>query len=237
MIVTLDGPAGAGKSTAARELARRLGFRFLDTGAMYRAVALAAARAGLDWNDSSALAQLAREITIELPGDRVLLNGDDVTAEIRTTDVTTQTKYAAANEGVREHMVELQRHLAGDQNVVTDGRDQGTIVFPQAECKIFLTASPEERARRRQLDLQSRGEDTPFAEVLRQQNERDEGDISREVGPMAAAADSIEIYTDGLNAEQVVDRLEELVRSKMRGPEHRIVGPEPLVEGGQQIDA
>jgi CMP/dCMP kinase len=237
MIVTLDGPAGAGKSTAARELASRLGFRFLDTGAMYRAVALAALRANLDWDDSEGLAKLARQILIELPGDKVLLNGEDVTADIRTSEITAVTKYAAGNQEVRDLLVKQQRLLAGDQNVVTDGRDQGTIVFPHAECKIFLTASPEERARRRQLDLQARGEDKPFDEVLRQQNERDEGDTAREVGPMAAAADSIEISTDGLSAEQVVDRLEELVRQRMREPMHRVVGPEPLVEGGQQVDA
>lgn len=235
MIVTLDGPAGAGKSTAARELASRLGFMFLDTGAMYRAVALAALRAGLSWDDTDGIAALARRITIELPGDKVFLDGEDVTAEIRTSEITAVTKYAAANQEVRNHLVHLQRLLAGDQNVVTDGRDQGTIVFPHAECKIFLTASPEERARRRQLDLQARGENTPFDEVLRQQNERDLGDTSREVGPMAAAEDSVEIYTDGLNAEQVVDKLEELVRKRAKDHEHHVVGPEPLVEGGHQL--
>src|SRR6187399_1819244 len=109
MIVTIDGPAGAGKSTAARELARRLGFRFLDTGAMYRAVALAALQAELNWDDSTAIANLARNISIELPGDKVFLNGEEVTAEIRTSEVTAVTKYAAANEEVREHLVHLQR--------------------------------------------------------------------------------------------------------------------------------
>src|SRR5262245_32944142 len=158
MIVTLDGPAGAGKSPAARALARRLGFRFLDTGAMYRAVAWAAVRQGLDWGDPQALTALARRVSIEFRGDRVLLDGADVTAEIRRSEITAVTHYAANNPAVREHLVRLQRELAGNDNVVAEGRDQGTVVFPRAECKIFLTASPEERARRRQLDLQSRGE-------------------------------------------------------------------------------
>src|SRR6516162_1587574 len=150
MIVTLDGPAGAGKSTAARELARRLGFRFLDTGAMYRAVALAALRAGLSWDDTTALAALARSVTIELRGDHVLLDGQDVTADIRRSQITALTHYAASNPGVREHLVQLQRAAAGSDNIVAEGRDQGTVVFPNSQCKIFLTASPGERARRRQ---------------------------------------------------------------------------------------
>src|SRR5262245_23875317 len=138
MIVTLDGPAGAGKSPAARALARRLGFRFLDTGAMYRAVAWAAIRSGLDWGDPQALAALARRASIELRGDRVLLDGADVTTDIRRSEITAVTHYAANNPGVREHLVGLQRELAGNDNVVAEGRDQGTVVFPRAECKIFL---------------------------------------------------------------------------------------------------
>jgi len=219
MIVTLDGPAGAGKSTAARELARRLGFRFLDTGAMYRAVALAAARAGLNWDDPAALAALARRVSIELRGNQVVLGGQDVTAEIRRSQITAITHYAANNPGVREHLVQLQRAAAGNDNIVAEGRDQGTVVFPQAECKIFLTASSEERARRRQRDLETRGEVAPLDEVLQQQNERDRSDSSRSVGPLVAATDAIQFSTDGLSQQEVVDRLEAIVRQRMRGAE------------------
>jgi CMP/dCMP kinase len=216
MIVTIDGPAGAGKSTAARALAKRLGFRFLDTGAMYRAVALAGERAGLDWSDGPALANLARGLSIELRDNQVLLGSRDVTREIRQSRITALTHYAANNPGVREHLVTLQRQAAGSDNIVAEGRDQGTVVFPDAECKIFLTASPEERAKRRQADLQDHGERIDFSEVLTQQNQRDESDTNRAVGPLVAAGDAITFYTDGMTADEVVDRLEEIVRKASR---------------------
>ena len=215
MIVAIDGPAGAGKSSVARALAHRLGFGFLDTGAMYRAVALAGLRQHVDFADTHAVAQLAREITITLDRDRVLLDGDDVTHEIRTLAVTSVTHYAANNAAVREHLVGLQRQFAVGQNVVTEGRDQGTVVFPDAECKIFLTASPQERARRRHLDLLAHGEHVTLAEVLADQNERDLRDASRDVGPLKPADDATTLNTDGLSAEEVVDRLEALVRATM----------------------
>ena len=221
MIVTLDGPAGAGKSSTARALARRLGFRFLDTGAMYRAVALAAVRRELPWDRPQALVDLAKQIQLQVSEDQVLLDGEDVTNEIRTSYITSVTHYAADNPGVREVLVKLQQSAAGNDNIVTEGRDQGTVVFPQAECKIFLTASPEERARRRVQDLAARGESVSLGDVLDQQTRRDERDTSRDVGPLMAAADSIEVLTDGLTREQVVDRLEEIVRSRMRSDERR----------------
>ncbi|HVA49920.1 MAG TPA: (d)CMP kinase [Pirellulales bacterium] len=215
MIVAIDGPAGAGKSSAARALAHRLGFRFLDTGAMYRAVALAGLRRHVDFDDHDAVAQMARQISIALDDDRVLLDGDDVTHEIRTLAVTSVTHYPANNAAVREHLVELQRQFAVGQNVVTEGRDQGTVVFPHAECKIFLTASPRERARRRHLDLTDHGEHVTLEDVLADQNERDLRDASRHVGPLKPAADAVTFNTDGLSADEVVDRLEGLVRAKM----------------------
>jgi cytidylate kinase len=214
MIVTIDGPAGAGKSSAARELARRLGFRFLDTGAMYRAVTLAARERGLDLADADALAGLVHEIQVELVGDRVFLDGVDVTTAIRKFDITTAIHYAADNPGVRNQLVLWQRTAAAQDNVVTEGRDQGTVVFPHAECKIFLTAAEEERARRRHADLAARGENIPFEEVLANQKLRDHRDQSRAVGALVKADDALEVSTDGLEPDQVVAKLEQIVRAK-----------------------
>ena len=215
MIVTIDGPAGAGKSTVARRLAARLGFRFLDTGAMYRAVAWAAVRDGLDLHDAEAVASLAQRLTIELSGKRVLVNSIDVTEAIRTSQVTSVTHYAADNPQVREHLVQLQRQAVGEDNVVSEGRDQGTVVFPHAGCKIFLTASPAERARRRVADLAARGEQRELAAVLAEQSLRDERDSVRAVGPLVPAVDAVHISTDGLEADEVVERIEQLVRSRL----------------------
>ena len=215
MIVTIDGPAGAGKSTVARRLAARLGFRFLDTGAMYRAVAWAAVRDGLDLDDVAALATLARRLTIELAGKRVLVDRVDVTEAIRTSEITSVTHYAADNPQVREHLVVLQRQAAGHDDVVSEGRDQGTVVFPDAGCKIFLTASPAERARRRVADLAARGEQRELAAVLAEQSLRDERDSVRAVGPLVPAADAVHVSTDGLEADEVVERIEQLVRSRL----------------------
>jgi CMP/dCMP kinase len=214
MIITIDGPAGAGKSTVARALARRLGFRFLDTGAMYRAVALTALRRGLDWDAPDDLARLAQTLDIRTLGARILLDGEDVTEAVRTSEVTAVTRYAAGNPKVREFLVELQRTLAGGDDVVTEGRDQGTVAFPRAECKIFLTASPAERARRRLLDLQSQGEPVTLEQVLAAQERRDREDAARAVGPLSPAADAVTISTDGLTLEEVVRRLEEIATRK-----------------------
>jgi len=214
MIVTIDGPAGAGKSSAARELARRLGFRFLDTGAMYRAVTLAAKQRDLDLTDADRLARLVGEIRVELTGDRVLVDGQDVTKAIRTFDITTSIQYAADNPAVRAQLVTWQREAAAGCDVVTEGRDQGTVVFPGAECKIFLTADERERAERRYRDLVDRGEQVSFDEVLGAQHHRDERDRTRDVGALLKAADAIEVSTSGLTPAEVVARLEEIVRSK-----------------------
>ena len=215
MIVTIDGPAGAGKSSAARALALRLGFSFLDTGAMYRAVALAAIRQGLDWDDSAALPLLARELHIHWTGDRVLLDSEDVTDAVRSSEVTTVTHYAANHPEVRAHLVELQRAVAREGNWVTEGRDQGTVVFPRATCKFFLTASPVERARRRLNDLLEHGEEITLEQVLATQSQRDQSDELRSVGPLRRADDALEINTDDQDHDQVVSRMEAYVRARM----------------------
>lgn len=214
MIVTIDGPAGAGKSTVAKALASRLGFRFLDTGAMYRAVAWAAQQAKLELDDEQAIADLAKELEIELNDDQVLVDGHDVTQAIRTPAITAITVHAARNAGVREHLVQLQRQIAEKADFVTEGRDQGSLVFPDAECKIFLTASAEQRAQRRVEDLRERGQRATVEEVLRDQNLRDEQDSNRPVGPLIQPEDAVVVMTDGMSIDEVVDQLVSLVRDR-----------------------
>lgn len=214
MIVTIDGPAGAGKSTVAKSLAEKLGFRFLDTGAMYRAVTLAALRRSLPCHDAAGWAELARQLEIRFQDRRVLLDGEDVSDAIRTSQVTAHVRYAADNPQVREHLVKRQQETARSGDIVTEGRDQGTVAFPHAECKIFLTAGPEERARRRVYDLQQRGETPSFDEVLVQQMQRDHRDSNRAVGPLVPAQDAIEVVTDGMSIDEVVERLVEIVNTR-----------------------
>jgi cytidylate kinase len=215
MIVAIDGPAGAGKSTITRTLAERLGFAYLDTGAMYRAVAVAAVRRGVPWDDPERLARLADEVVIELDGGRVLLDGDDVSDLIRTPPITAVIHYVADNEHVRRRLVDQQRRVAEGRDIVTEGRDQGTVAFPHAECKIFLTASPEERARRRLEDLRARGESATLEQILHEQTERDRRDSSRRLGRLMKADDAVEVCTDGLTPAEVVAKLETIVRARM----------------------
>lgn len=207
MIITIDGPAGAGKSTVARRLAQRLGCRFLDTGAMYRAVALAGMRGQVDWSKPDELAELAQRVELRFDGDRLLLDGEDVSDEIRTREVTALTRHAADNARVRQRLIELQRAIGHGENIVTEGRDQGTLVFPDSQCKFFVTASAAERARRRVDDLGRRGLSADFDEVLAAQEQRDAEDASRDYGALAAAPDAIVITTDGLSVDEVVERL------------------------------
>lgn len=215
MIVTIDGPAGAGKSSVSRELAQRLGFRFLDTGAMYRAVALAVLEQQVDWNDRPMVEAVAHAARIEVTDDAILLNGRDVSQEIRTPQVTAAIHHVADNPVIRGLMVDLQRRLASTSDTVTEGRDQGTVAFPHAECKIYLTASPEERARRRVQDLAERGVEASLEEVLAQQMERDHRDSTRPVGRLMQTPDMVELVTDGMTPAEVVDRLEAIVRQRM----------------------
>jgi CMP/dCMP kinase len=214
MIVTIDGPAGAGKSSISRRLAERLGFAFLDTGAMYRAVALAALRQGLGRDDVEAIARLAGELTIDFDGVHTLLDGEDVSAEIRTSEVSAAVYLAADNVAVRRRLVELQRQIAEGRDIVTEGRDQGTVAFPHADCKIFLTASRHERARRRYEELAARGEGVTFEEVLAQQDDRDRRDATRPVGALVKAADAVEVCTDGLTLDEVASRIEQIVAQR-----------------------
>ncbi len=218
MIVTIDGPAGAGKSSASKLLARELGFRFLDTGAMYRAVTWAAMNEGLDLNNKTAVAKLAKRICVEIniDTDKVTVDGEDVTQQIRNPAVTKNVAPIADNPLVREILVGLQRKIAQQGNFVCEGRDQGTVAFPDAECKIYLTASAEHRARRRLLELEAKNIPADYGRILREQNLRDRGDQERLVGRLQKAADAIEVYTDDMSLEEVVAKLKEIVLSKMK---------------------
>jgi cytidylate kinase len=215
MIVTIDGPGGSGKSTAARGLAARLGFLFLDTGAMYRVVALIALEEGLDPEDRQRVAEIAEIVDVTFQKEKVLSNGADVTEAIRTPNVTEAASVVAQNGDVRQAMVTLQRKLAEGSNVVSEGRDQGTVAFPDAQCKFFLTADPEKRAFRRQKELELSGLDVSVEETLRQLHDRDKRDASRDVAPLKAADDAIRIDTTNLNIEETVDLLKQTVRDKI----------------------
>jgi cytidylate kinase len=209
MVIAIDGPAGAGKSTVARTLAERLGFTYLDSGAMYRCVALAALERGVDLDDEAAMSTLAVSLEIELDGDRVVLDGRDVSDAIRSPEVSAASSRASVHPGVREAMVVRQRELIAAGRYVAEGRDIGTVVSPEAPLKVFLTASPQERARRR---AEQTGED--LETVLAAQHERDARDESREHSALRAADDAVELDTTGLALDQVVDRVVTLARQR-----------------------
>ena len=218
LVVTIDGPAGAGKSSVAKQLAARLGYRLLDTGAIYRAVALAAQRAGIAWSAADACAQIARDLDIrfELVGDKnqVWLGGEDVSAAIRTPENSQGASQVSAHPPVRAALLDLQRRLGSGGGVVVEGRDTGTVVFPDAEAKFFLTATEHERARRRVAELAESGTVVDHHETLREIQQRDHRDASRDVAPMVAAADSVLVDSSSQTLEEVVDSLAATVHAR-----------------------
>lgn len=216
MIVTIDGPAGAGKSSIARDVAKRLGFEFLDTGALYRAVTLGAIRRQLEFDDAEALVAYVNDVKLQWRDNRVYLEKEDVSEEIRAPTVTGAIRFLADLPRVRERLSMMQRKIANGRDILTEGRDQGSEVFPDAECKIFLTASPVERAKRRQRQLADAGRTMPLDEILKAQDQRDAEDRDRPVGAMRPADDAVIIESDGMTAEEVVERILEIVDRSRR---------------------
>jgi cytidylate kinase len=218
LIITIDGPAASGKSTAARLLARRLNASFLDTGAMYRAVTLAVMRAGVDLNNEQKLIEVTQKYNFqfsEKSGEmNVRIDGSDVTEQIRSPDVTTNARYIAAAPRVREKLVQMQRQYAASRHkIVTEGRDQGTVAFSDANIKFFLTADLAERARRRQAEL-GISESQSATDVQKAIEQRDKSDQERAVGPLKPAEDAIIVDTTNLSIEQVVEKLADYVKEK-----------------------
>lgn len=211
VVVAIDGPAGAGKSTVARMLAAQLGFTYIDTGAMYRAVALWAMRSGLVVTDMHRMEQLAEAAAIGLEPDKVSLNGEDITGDIRTPEVSQASSKVAEIPGVRRAMVAKQRAIAQNANVVMEGRDIGTVVFPQAQVKVFLDADPGERTRRRVDQL---GAGDQVKDVARQIAERDTRDRTRAEAPLTQAPDAVYLDSTDLSLDQVVEALLKIVRTK-----------------------
>jgi len=219
-VVAIDGPAGAGKSTAAKELAERLGYVLVDTGALYRGVALSAFERGVDWDDGDALGELVQSLSLtfersEASGLRLVIDDIDRTADIRTPHISTGASRVSRHAPVRRALLGLQRRLGAKGGVVLEGRDIGTVVFPDAEVKIFLTASDEARARRRHAELVRAGHEVDFERVLADIRERDLLDSERDIAPMRAADDAVVVDTSDTALPVVFDQLETLVKSRM----------------------
>ena len=217
--IAIDGPAGAGKSTVSSRVAAALGLPKLDTGAIYRTLALAAKRAGISWDDADALAGLARTLPLRFAGNaagaplQVYLADEEVTSAIRTPEMSQGSSLVSRHPPVRAALLPVQRRLAAD-GVVAEGRDIGSVVLPDAEVKIFLTASPLERARRRQAEMRTQGVERTVEDVLVEQNARDERDTTRATAPLRAADDATIVDTDRLTLEQVVARILEVVAER-----------------------
>jgi cytidylate kinase len=213
-VITIDGPAGAGKSTAARTLARRLGYRLVDTGAMYRALAWSVARAGLVAEDTPALRRLLAAVDVGLDGDRVLVDGRDVSGEIRTREISDLTSRLTRLAPVRERATPLQRQMAAAGRVVLEGRDTGTVVYPEADVKFYLDATDAARARRRHAELRARGIEVSLETVREEIVLRDRQDTTRALAPLRKAPDAITVDTTDLDAEQVVDVMLRAIESQ-----------------------
>jgi cytidylate kinase len=220
LIVAIDGPSGAGKSTLSKLLARAVGYLHLDTGAMYRAVALAARRAGIDPEDQVSLERLCRDIDITFArssgSDRVMLNGEDVSADIRTPEVSLLTSRISAVPAVRDAMVRLQRQMGEAGGVVLEGRDIGTVVFPEAEVKFFLSASARERGRRRYEELKGKGMEVDLETTIAEVEARDAADSARAHSPLLQAADAIPVDSTNMGIEEVLAHMQRVVQEKRK---------------------
>ncbi len=217
-IIAIDGPAGAGKSTVAKQVATKLGFAYIDTGAMYRAIALKCLQLGVI-NDQGKIEETAAKVNIVFRPDgdinRVFVDGSEVTEEIRTTEVSNQASFVSSLGGVRSAMLVQQRALGSAGNAVMDGRDVGTCIFPDAAVKIYLVASSAERARRRYIELVAKGQKVDIEELQREIDERDKADMGRAIAPLKKADDAIEIDSTKLSIRQTVDEIVNLARSRL----------------------